>query len=397
MKIAVVVPGRFHAFDLARELVGRGHQVTLFTNYPPWAVDRFGLSRTNVHSFWPHGAISRLAGSLHQKIGTPFPEAFLYPLFSRWASTQLKKEHWDVVHSWGEFSEEILRALKNTDTLTLLMWGNSHIRTKNGILEEEERRTKTRIGHPTPWMIHRVEQEYAETDLILVFSSFSYDSFVNQGVPPGKLHFLPLGTQVRDFRPPPEVVQQRCRRILSGEPLRVLNIGTFSFRKGAWDLATIIQTVNPDRFRFRFVGPIAKEAETLAKALSVSVMFTSQQPQWKLPTYYAWGDLFIFPTLEDGFGQVLPEAQASALPILASTHCAGTDLIKDEESGWVFPIRSPEAFIERLLWCDSHRKELADMIWRIYDEFKPRDWREVAQDFEAISRESLQKKHDTGD
>jgi UDP:flavonoid glycosyltransferase YjiC (YdhE family) len=31
LKIAIVVHGRFHAFDLARALLRRGHDVTLFT------------------------------------------------------------------------------------------------------------------------------------------------------------------------------------------------------------------------------------------------------------------------------------------------------------------------------------------------------------------------------
>ena len=60
MKIAIVVHGRFHAFDLARALSERGHQVTLFTNYPQWAARRFGLGKVEVRSFWAHGIASRL-------------------------------------------------------------------------------------------------------------------------------------------------------------------------------------------------------------------------------------------------------------------------------------------------------------------------------------------------
>ena len=56
---------------------------------------------------------------------------------------------------------------------------------------------------------------------------------------------------------------------------------------------------------------------------------------------------------------------------------------------WVLPIRCPEAFVNRLLWCDSHRRELADMVQAAYHDFKPRDWSEVAADFEAICGEEL--------
>jgi hypothetical protein len=50
----------------------------------------------------------------------------------------------------------------------------------------------------------------------------------------------------------------------------------------------------------------------------------------------------------------------------------------------VLPIRSPQEFIECLLWCDAHREELAAMVRRIYNDFKPRDWADVAADFESI-------------
>ncbi|WP_242046550.1 hypothetical protein [Cylindrospermum sp. FACHB-282] len=45
LKIAVVVHGRFHAFDLARELIEQGNEVTLFTNYPKKIVEKFGINK----------------------------------------------------------------------------------------------------------------------------------------------------------------------------------------------------------------------------------------------------------------------------------------------------------------------------------------------------------------
>lgn len=55
MKVAIVVQGRFFAFDLARELLKRAHEVALLTNYPAWAVEPFGVPRTAVRSLWIHG------------------------------------------------------------------------------------------------------------------------------------------------------------------------------------------------------------------------------------------------------------------------------------------------------------------------------------------------------
>src|SRR5580698_4180565 len=108
MKIAIVVQGRFHAFDLARALIARGHAVTVFTNYPRWAVKRFGLSADCVRSFWFHGILSKLGSWIQGRALRFEPERWLHPMFGRWVASQLVKETWDVVHGWSGISEEHL-------------------------------------------------------------------------------------------------------------------------------------------------------------------------------------------------------------------------------------------------------------------------------------------------
>ncbi|MGA2590650.1 MAG: glycosyltransferase family 4 protein [Bryobacteraceae bacterium] len=393
MKIAIAVHGRFHAFDLAREL-SRRNDVTVFTNYPKWAARRFGLAPAQVQSFWAHGIASRVAWWLHENLALPYPEAFLHRLFGRWAAAGIAREHWDVVHCFSGVSEEILRATSGRTELRMMVRGSAHIRTQARLLEEEQHRTGTRMDRPSRWIVGREEREYVLADRILVLSRFAWDSFVAEGVSPGRLTLLPLGARLDDFRPSPEVVEARCSRILSGEPLRILFVGALSFQKGMLDMASILRSPGNERFHFRFVGPVSKEARMLVRGLDSSAEFIPKQPQHDLPVSYAWGDLFVLPTIQDGFAVVLAQAAAAALPILTTTNCCGPDLICEGQTGWVLPIRSPQAFIERLHWCDAHREELAGMVRRIYYQFQPRTWAEVAADFESICAEYIAPSHD---
>jgi len=383
LKIAIVVHGRFHAFDLARALLLRGHHVTLFTNYPAWAVQQFGVKRENVHSFWLHGVLSRLNGWLLQKVGIPYFEAGLHTLFGRWAAERLKRENWDFIHCWSGVSEEILKELEGTPSLKLLLRGSSHIRTQAAILEEEERRTQTRLEKPSAWMIAREEREYALSNHIRLLSNFTQRSFVDEGVGSQKLHLIPSGVSTEDFRPAPALVEERCRRILSGEPLRVLYVGAISFRKGLWDMVALLRAVKPGEFRFRLVGSIHREIKGLLPEIRSRAEIIPYQPQWELPRWYEWADLFLFMTLEDGGPAVLVQAAAGGLPILVTQNCSGSDLIQDGKTGWVLPIRSPEAFVERLRWCSGHRSELAQMV-RNSQTHRLRDWTDVASDFESL-------------
>jgi glycosyltransferase involved in cell wall biosynthesis len=257
------------------------------------------------------------------------------------------------------------------------------------LLAEEERRTGAPQDRPSRWIIAREQREYALADRIVVLSSFARDSFIAEGLPEARLFLLPLGARLDAFRPGPEVVEARRRRILAGRPLRVLYVGALSFQKGLWDLAEVVRRPDVGSFEFRLVGAPALEAAALIGSLAGRATFTPRVPQAQLPSIYAWGDLFVFPTIQDGYAVVLAQAAAAGLPILATTNCAAPDLVRAGESGWIVPIRSPEALVERLHWCDAHRGELATMAERVVTQFQPRDWSDVAADFEALCAASL--------
>ena len=115
---------------LTEELVTLGHDVTLFTNYPKWAVKRFGFPPERVRSFWIHGIISKCAYRLNTPIRL---ERWLNPPFGAWVAGELDKERWDVIHPWSGVSEEPCRRSQNRCSLNLLMRGSAHIRTQDAI------------------------------------------------------------------------------------------------------------------------------------------------------------------------------------------------------------------------------------------------------------------------
>jgi glycosyltransferase involved in cell wall biosynthesis len=389
LKIAIVVHGRFHAFDLARALLERGHNVTLFTNYPKWAVEKFGISKTAVQSFWLHGLVTRLVWKIPGRRIYNYSESWFHRLFGKWASKQLQKDRWDVIHCWSGVAEESLVGRINTSKLHLMVRGSAHIRVQARLLYEEETRTKIPQEQPSSWIIDREEREYVLADKVVVLSTFAYNTFISQGVSPKKLSLMPLGARLDVFRPTSEVIERRYQRILSGEPLRILFVGALSFRKGLWDLATIVKELDGKDFQFRFVGPSTPDTARLVSQMQANATFIPKQPQSDLPNSYAWGDIFIFPTIEDGFAVVLAQAFAAGLLILTTPNCAGPDIVSEGKTGWILPIRNPESFVARLRWCASHRSELSEMVRSIPAMFQPREWKSVAADFENICYDGL--------
>ena len=107
---------------------------------------------------------------------------------------------------------------------------------------------------------------------------------------------------------------------------------------------------------------------------------------------YAWGDVFLLPTLEDGFPVVVPQALAGALPVLTTPHSGAADLIEDGRNGWVLPIRRADLFLERLRWCDAHREDLAEMVRAAHRTGVAWDWAQTALQTEQAMIRALEGK-----
>jgi glycosyltransferase involved in cell wall biosynthesis len=362
-------------------LLERHVDVTVFTGYPKTIVSRFQIPKKNVRSFALHGALSRVLYSTE----LPFRELrerAAHTLFGQWARRAVTRDRYDVNHVWSGVAEEIFRA--HGTGKHFLMRGSAHIRTQADLLAAESVRVGAGLPGPTRWMISREKREYGLADRIIVLSRFAWDSFVAQGVSPERLRWLPLGSELSKFRPPTSVVEARCQRIRANQPLRVLYVGALSWQKGTWDLAQIAAALPREDFHLRIVGPVTSEVGRLMNTLRGRAEVIGKVPQERLREHYDWADVFVFPTLQDGYAVVLAQAAAGGLPIITTTNCSGPDFIEEGRNGWIVPIRNSQAFIERLRWCHANRTELAEMTSRVYAGFKPRDWRQVAADFEAL-------------
>lgn len=77
-----------------------------------------------------------------------------------------------------------------------------------------------------------------------------------------------------------------------------------------------------------------------------------------LAAHYASADVFLFPSTTETFGNVVPEAMASGLAVLAYDYAAARQLVRHGSSGLLAPLGDEEAF------CESARQLGASPAWR---------------------------------
>lgn len=378
MKISIAAHGRFHAVDLAAALLRNGQDVQLLASARPSAVARqFPLARTQLlrkHFVLAHTA--RVAAG-----GEPpaFVEARLKRMFGGWAARKHIVQHPDVIYCLSGVAEESLQACRG-QSLGIVARLSAHIRTQRRLLQEEERRVGQPLEKPSDWIVAREEREYQQADLVMVPSSFARETFSERDMPPERMAVVPLTTRATGFAAPETAIAARRQRLLGGEPLRVLYVGMLSYRKGMFDMLQVLRALS-GRMEFRLVGPLLRECKGFAQQAATLARVESAVGETELPSIYAWGDVFLLPTIEDGFGVVLAQAQAAGLPIITTTNSGGPDIMAAGGQGFIVPIRSSEAIIERLRWCDDNRTMIAHMVAALHALPPLRSWDDVAEDF----------------
>src|SRR6266436_9741046 len=194
------------------------------------------------------------------------------------------------------------------------------------IVAEEAARVPELAGDwlPAPaeyWVSWRKECDLA--DRIVVNSKWSQEGLVRSGVAPEKLSVIPLAYE------PPSVGGQKIElgvarlypdRFTNERPLRVLFLGQVNLRKGIARLLDAARILRNEPVEFWIVGPVRVTSATNT-GRDARVKWCGPVTGSQAPEKFRTADVFILPTLSDGFAITQLEAQAHGLPIMASRFC----------------------------------------------------------------------------
>ena len=206
---------------------------------------------------------------------------------------------------------------------------------------------------PEYWESWREELELA--DRIIVNSEWSRQCLLKEGVPDAKLEVVPLvyGKVPSDQSSVNSEggIQNSEFKIQNSRPWRVLFLGQVILRKGIGRLLEAMRLLKDEPVELILAGP--SEIDCSAWSDLPNVNWIGPVPRSEVGRVYQDADVFILPTLSDGYALTQLEALSHGLPVIASKHCGRA--VRHGENGWILDDLAPETIAAGIRRAMSER------------------------------------------
>jgi glycosyltransferase involved in cell wall biosynthesis len=356
MNISIAATNPCHLYPLALEL----HQLSAlgcyYSGYPEWKLAPPPGLPVRTHSFRTtvvYGALKYIPAVLR-----PSPRSlFLWQDhgFDAWVGRALAE--CDFFHA---MPGQALRGFERAQKLgvrTVLNHATGPVREWVRIMEPEYQRVGMRLADVCPYddaYFAREAQEYALADFHCAASTVVRDQLIALGISQDKIWLAGYGADPAIFHTRGRVVPDKFRIVFAGQ---------IGLRKGLRTLLETLEQCDRADWEMHYFGGVAPEAEhDLAAYKGPTPIFqhgSVSQPQ--LAEALRQASVLVLPSLEEGFGLVVPQALNCGVPCIVSDRVGGKDLVRQRENGSIFPCGDPEALAGELRWWERNWKAVAEI------------------------------------
>ena len=160
----------------------------------------------------------------------------------------------------------------------------------------------------------RCAAEWSTADLVLVYSDWTKEAIVLQGVPAENVIVVPLAFEPSETTATDPAARDKNARF------RVLYFGTLTLRKGIQYLAEAARLLKDSPIDFVVAGPLNITNEAL-DSFPPNMKYVGRVFRGNAAAAYRSADLFVLPTISDSFAITQVEAMHHGLPVIATPRC----------------------------------------------------------------------------
>lgn len=200
------------------------------------------------------------------------------------------------------------------------------------------------LGHIVPYILRYY---YNACNLVFVPTAPVLEDLVRCGIERKRMTIWGRGIDMKQFNP-----RNRDRnyidKLCGKDTLRILFVSRIFWIKEISTIVKIYRRLSKSHPNVKIVitgdGP---QFNWMRKKMPDAV-FTGKLINSDLARIYASCDLFLFPSITETFGNVVLEALASGLPVVAAAKGGPAGIVKDGETGYLVEPKNIDVFCEKL-------------------------------------------------
>jgi glycosyltransferase involved in cell wall biosynthesis len=177
------------------------------------------------------------------------------------------------------------------------------------------------------------------------------DQLIARGIEAHRILLAPYGAESEmffadDSAPPAE--------------FRIVFAGQICLRKGVRTFLDALTLAGREKWSVDFYGGMQGEcARDLEGYRGVTPLrFHGAVSQAALGSALRAGSALVLPSLEEGFGLVVPQALNCGIPAIVSDRVGGKDLVRHRENGSIVPAADAEALAVELEWWSQNPRRI---------------------------------------
>ncbi len=280
----------------------------------------------------------------------------------KFAADSLRKSHRNqsirAVYAYEDCAERLFETAEELHLRRIYDLPIAYWQTAQRLLREEAQRYpewEPTLGgtRDSEEKLARKTRELELAELVICPSTFVLDSLPESARASKSCVVAPFGS--------PSLEQaERAERKSNERPMRILFAGSLTQRKGLADLFAAMKLVASKEIELIVMGSLLRPLAWYREQFS-GFVYEAPRPHRDVLRLMRTCDLLILPSIVEGRALVQQEAMACGLPLIVTRNAGGDDLIVEGETGFLVPIRAPEAIAEKINWCAANRASIPGM------------------------------------
>lgn len=338
-----IMPG-----GIRQEWMRRSYPIpsTMVRTRPVLELSRIMLSKLNIGALTKHehslASIDAVYRDLDRNFAKHLPDL-------------LHQQPFDAVYAYEDGAFETFKMARHLGLRCIYDLPIAYWETSRKLLTEEAERLpewSVTLGggiKDSAEKLKRKTRELEMADIVVGPGSFVRDS-LPEWAGDKKIIMAPFGS--------PEASVDHVELSPKGSgPLRILFVGSMGQRKGLGDLFNAVKMFSRKEVELVVLGqPLA--SMDFYRGQLAEFTYEPNRPHEQVLEVMRSCDVFCLPSIVEGRALVMQEAMSQGLPLIITENTGGADLVQNGSTGFLVPIRSPEAIAEKISWFLSNRSAI---------------------------------------